>query len=223
MNPPRTPSFGGHFEALIKVTKNAFKTLARWPKYLLTDEELETSLKEAAAIVNMRPLTELSEDPRDLQPLRPSDFLHAPILNIVPNWNEAILSTKLKMETERLKQDLWDRMRTEVLRNLQRVTAHQASRPLTVGELVLIKDQEWRTDKWPLGIITKVHPGNDGTIRVATVRTAKRLEGSENERKETIQSVKNLYRLTEPKALESNRLASPSGKQSTPTVPQQHS
>ena len=78
MNPPRTPSFGGHFESLIKVVKTAFKTLVRWPKYLLTDEELVTSLKEAAAMANMRPLTELSEDPSDLNPLTPSDFFKCP-------------------------------------------------------------------------------------------------------------------------------------------------
>ena len=32
MNPPRTPSFGGHFESLVKVIKTVFKTIVKWPK-----------------------------------------------------------------------------------------------------------------------------------------------------------------------------------------------
>ena len=71
-NPPYSPSYGGHYESLIKVLKNTFKHLAKWPRYCFDDEQLLTGLKEAAAMANMRPLTEVSTDPNDPPPLRPS-------------------------------------------------------------------------------------------------------------------------------------------------------
>ena len=89
MNPPRTPSFGGHFESLIRTVKTMFRELVKGAKYSLTDDELNTSLKEAAAIANMRPLTELSDDPQDSPPLKPSDFLNAPVLGSTPDWSNA--------------------------------------------------------------------------------------------------------------------------------------
>ena len=73
----------------------------------------------------------------------------------------------------------------EVLRNLQRVTSKQNTTELQVHDLVLIKDQEWRADKWPIGIVVRVHPGADGTVRVATVRTTGKAD-KDMERKETI-------------------------------------
>ena len=85
MNPPRTPSFGGHYESLIKTIKNTFKTLVKWPKYSLTEEELVTSLKEAGAYANMRPVGEMGDSPDDGLPLRPSDFLNTPVLGTVPD------------------------------------------------------------------------------------------------------------------------------------------
>ena len=40
-----------------------------------------------------------------------------------------------------------------------------------VGELVLIKEDDLKRDKWPLARIEKVMPGSDGTVRVVDVRT----------------------------------------------------
>ena len=40
------------------------------------------------------------------------------------------------------------------------------------GQLVLIKDENQPPSQWKMGIIVKVHPGKDGYVRAATVRTA---------------------------------------------------
>ena len=205
VNPPRTPSFGGHFESLIKTLKGAFKTLVRWPKYSLTDEELQTAIKESAAMANMRPLTELSEDPRDLVPLSPSDFLNAPVLNIVPNWTEKNFFKGLKTDLDALRQDMWERMRQEVLTNFQKVKHTQTSEPLYVGEIVLLRTQEWRADRWPLAVVIELKPGDDGEIRVVKLRYS--ADGEKGiVQKEGIHSVKNLYRMKLPKVTRADRL-----------------
>ena len=205
MNPPRTPSFGGHYESLIKTVKMAFKTLVRWPKYSLTDEELLTSLKEAAAMANMRPLTELSEDPSDLPPLRPSDFLNAPTLGIVPNWTEKNFFRGMKTDLDALRQDLWERMRANILANLQRVKHHQPGKPLLVDELVLLRTQEWRADRWPLALVTEVKPGEDGEVRVVKLKYAASSDKPEMQ-KEGWHSVKNVFRIRLPAPASAKRL-----------------
>ena len=144
LNPPYTPSYGGHYESLIKVLKNAFKHTAKWPRYSFTDEQLVTGLKEAAAIANMRPLTELSTDPNDPPPIRPSDFLHAPILGVTPDWRNSTLHRRIKNELEAFQQELWIRMRKEVLSTLQKPRHWEPKNPLQEGDLVLVKDDDWR-------------------------------------------------------------------------------
>ena len=205
MNPPRTPSFGGHYESLIKTIKNAFKTLIKWPKHCLDDEELATSLKEAAAIANMRPLTDLSEDPQDLPPIRPSDFLNAPVLGCVPDWTEAAITHSVKTEVEKVRQALWQRMRDEVLKNYHKLKQGQQGERLEPGDLVLLKGRDWRPDHWPLARVVEVRPGIDKETRVVKVRHLFKGENG-SQVKETLQSTRNIYRLQLPEPASSKRL-----------------
>ncbi len=43
---------------------------------------------------------------------------------------------------------------------------------LRIGDLVLVKDDNFSPGRWPLAKIADVHPASDGTVRVATVRQA---------------------------------------------------
>ena len=206
LNPPRTPSFGGHFESLIKTIKQAFKTLVKWPRYLLTDEELSTGLKEAAGMANMRPVTPMSGDPHDFPPIRPSDLLNAPTLNVLPNWNEKQLVYNIKTELDKLKQEVWEKMRTEILTNMQRLKDFHQIKDLEVGEIVLLRNQDWRADRWPLARVMEVMPGQDGIVRVAKVR---HVVSKDNKPviKESIQSVRNMFRMRTPPGVKPSRLS----------------
>ena len=210
MNPPRTPSFGGHFESLVKVIKNTFKTLVKWPNYNLTDEELMTSFKEAAGLANMRPLTELSDDPQDQPPLTPSQFLVAPILNMNPEWDVPRVARNLESETSRVKRLLWTRMRDELSRNLQRARTINEADPLVVGEVVIVRNQEWRADRWPLALVIELFPGKDGRVRVVKVRTLKTYDKKDSVH-ETTQSTKNILRIKWPPATQQGRLLGSKG------------
>ena len=46
-------------------------------------------------------------------------------------------------------------------------------RNLRLGDVVLLRDDISPPTQWPLAIITELHPGKDGLVRVVKVRTAK--------------------------------------------------
>lgn len=43
---------------------------------------------------------------------------------------------------------------------------------IKIGTLILMVDERYPPAKWPLARVVSVHPGDDGLIRGATVRTA---------------------------------------------------
>uniref|UniRef100_A0A1B0DAH6 Uncharacterized protein n=1 Tax=Phlebotomus papatasi TaxID=29031 RepID=A0A1B0DAH6_PHLPP len=42
---------------------------------------------------------------------------------------------------------------------------------LQIGDLVLVKTENFKTGSWCLGRVFNVHPGADGVVRVVTVKT----------------------------------------------------
>ena len=73
--PPHSPSQGGNYERMIRSVKEAFYRVIPSQQTLLTDEELCTCFKHVERLVNSRPLTTVSVDPRDPVALTPADFL----------------------------------------------------------------------------------------------------------------------------------------------------
>ena len=59
------------------------------------------------------------------------------------------------------------------VRGRPRDTVRAAARdPLKVGDLVLYEDGIGKRAEWPLGRVLALHPGRDGLIRSATIKTA---------------------------------------------------
>ena len=73
-NPPGAPHFGGAHEVLVKAAKKATYVVVRDRD--VTDEELITVFAGVESLLNSRPLTYQSSDPRDSVPLTPNHFLH---------------------------------------------------------------------------------------------------------------------------------------------------
>ena len=73
-NPPATPHFGGAHEVMVKAAKKAIYAVVGDRD--VTDEELITVFVGVESLLNSRPLTYQSSDPRDDVPLTPNHFLH---------------------------------------------------------------------------------------------------------------------------------------------------
>ena len=72
-NPPAASHFGGVWERCIRTVRKVMKTLLR--QQVLDDESLNTLMCEVESIVNGRPITKVSDDPRDLNALTSSHLL----------------------------------------------------------------------------------------------------------------------------------------------------
>jgi len=62
--PPRSPHFGGLWEAAVKIAKQHFYRAVG--AAVLAFEELRTLVCHISAVVNSRPLVSISENPADL-------------------------------------------------------------------------------------------------------------------------------------------------------------
>ena len=54
---------------------------------------------------------------------------------------------------------------------IERKKWEKTVRPIRVGDVVMIMDENSRRGDWLIGSVTKVLPGSDGVVRAATVKT----------------------------------------------------
>uniref|UniRef100_A0A8D9DY12 Integrase catalytic domain-containing protein n=1 Tax=Cacopsylla melanoneura TaxID=428564 RepID=A0A8D9DY12_9HEMI len=174
-NPPSSPHFGGIFEANVKSFKTHFlKVLGT---QLLTYEELLTVTVQIEGILNSRPLCKLSPDPSDCRPLTPNHFLNFSDLRYVPASDVVDINlnrlTRFQL-LDQMVQSFWRRWTNEYLTDLQvREKWNSRVKNLEPGLVVIIKQDNTPPLSWPMGVITEVFPGTDGTVRVASVRTSR--------------------------------------------------
>ncbi|XP_053698901.1 uncharacterized protein LOC128745855 [Sabethes cyaneus] len=84
--PARSPHHGGLWEAGIRVTKGFLSKIGGDARF--TFEELSTVLAQVSACMNSRPISPLSSDPSDPQPLTAAHFLVGRPLRAVPEINQ---------------------------------------------------------------------------------------------------------------------------------------
>ena len=170
-NPPGAPHFGGAHEVLVKAAKKATYAVVRDRD--VTDEELITVFAGVESLLNSRPLTYQSSDPRDSVPLTPNHFLHGQMGGqFAPESVET--STYHPRQRWRKVQDIisqvWRRWLKECVPALNsRPKWTSANRDLKVDEVVLVIQPDSPRGRWPLGRVTEVYPGQDGHTRVAKV------------------------------------------------------
>ena len=75
-------------------------------------------------------------------------------------------------QVQHLANQFWDRWVKEYLPTLQtRQKWLESKDNLKVGDIVLIKDESTPRNLWPLARVVSVHPGADGLVRSAHVKT----------------------------------------------------
>ncbi|XP_037931721.1 uncharacterized protein LOC119666512 [Teleopsis dalmanni] len=172
--PPRTPHFGGLWEAAVKSAKHLLVRSVATES--LTYEELETVVIEIEAILNSRPITPMSNDPNDFEALTPGHFLigealTAPASTTTTNLKTSLL-TRWKLVSH-IKHEFWRRWNSEYLNELQyRRKWREECKNLQENTLVIMKDGNLPPLQWALGRVTNIHKGTDGMVRVVDVKTA---------------------------------------------------
>ena len=150
-NPPAGSHHGGVWEGCIRTVRKVMNALLR--EQVLEDEGLATLMCEVENIVNGRPLTKVSDDPRDLEALTPNHLLL--LLRSGSTLPPGIF--RRWRQIQYLSGVFWRRWLKEYLPSLQE--RQKWSRPTSnfeVGDVVHVVDENSPRNLWLLGRILEV-------------------------------------------------------------------
>ena len=172
-NPPLASHQGGVWERMIRSIRRILHSMIG--ERLVNEDTLRTFLTEVEKIMNDRPLTKVSADPKDLEALTPNHILllrrnpaSAPV-----EIDEADKYQARWKHVHLLANEFWQRWTKEYLPALQeRQKWLQRKANLKVGDLVLVADKNIPRGQWPKALVTEVFPDADSVVRRVTVKTA---------------------------------------------------
>ena len=174
------PHWNGMSERLIAVTKKTLRKILM--KSLVDYEEFHTVLKEAAAIINSRPLSYNYYDLDSVAPLTPSMLMYGRNITQLPELNKRFAQdnrqsdfvTKRLRHIENLKIRFWDLWKKDYLIELSerhaRYKRAALSDKVVIGGIYLLKDDKTPRLKWKLCTVTRTFPGRDGKVRSVEIR-----------------------------------------------------
>ncbi|KAJ8364798.1 hypothetical protein SKAU_G00136290 [Synaphobranchus kaupii] len=172
-NPPYGSHHGGVWERLIRIVKKILYSITK--EQTLDDESLQTALCEVEAIINDRPITVVSEDAKDPEPLTPNHLLQ---MKGMPSLPPGLFEKSDSYSRRRWKQvqyisDLfWKRWTREYLPLMQeRQKWNEIQGNLKPGDIVLIIDESSPRNSWPMGRIADTFPDKKGHVRRVKVKT----------------------------------------------------
>lgn len=172
-NSPAASHQGGIWERQIRSVRRILSALVK--EQTLTDDSLQTLLCEVESIINGRPITSVSDDPHDLEPLTPNHLL---LMKTQPNlppgiFNQNDLYTRKRWRQIQYLADLfWRRWTREYLPLLQeRQKWTRQKRNFEPGDVVLVVDSSSPRSTWTMGRIIQTLPDSSGTVRRVKLQT----------------------------------------------------
>ena len=174
--PPRSPNFGGLWEAALKSMKRHLRRVMG--NSILTYEEMTTILCQIEQVLNNRPLMALTNNPDDIFALTPSILVNGSRLDAIP---QPCLQTmdrghpaKRFRALQQLLSQFWKRWASEYVASLQpRGNWRQERANFSIDDVVLITDDGIPPLLWSIGRVMQLKLGHDGLARVALVRTSR--------------------------------------------------
>ena len=172
--PERSPHFGGLWEAAVKSMKLHMRRIVGDVK--LTFEEMTTVLSQIEACLNSRPLVPFPSSEEGLDVLTPGHFLIGRPLESLPDPPSSCRTMSLLQRwnlCQALVRHFWKRWSAEYLVTLQKATKwHRPYKNLSVGDLVILREDNVAPTRWPLARVSEIHPGKDDIVRVVTLKTS---------------------------------------------------
>lgn len=172
-NSPAASHQGGIWERQIRTVRKILNSLLK--EQAVNDDCLLTIMCEVESIINGRPLTTISDDVNDVEPLTPNHLL---LLKSQPNMPPGIFSKDDMYTRKRWKQvqylvDLfWNRWTREYLSLLQeRQKWLKPKRNFMTGDIVLIVDSSSPRNSWLMGRVVETFPDSSGTVRRVKIKT----------------------------------------------------
>ena len=156
-NPPGGSHHGGIWERCIRSVRKVLAALLHEQR--LDDESLPTFLCEVEAILNGRPLTSVSNDPRDLEALTPNHLLLLRAgADLPPGMftKEDCYSRRKWRHVQYLSDQFWRHWTREYLPLLQsRQKWNRSRRNFREGDIVLIVNETTPRSFWPLASLPR--------------------------------------------------------------------
>jgi len=170
--PKRAPWYGGFWERMVGLTKQAIKrTLGR---AFVTLQQLENIATEIEAMLNDRPLTYVSSDLSDPEPFTPFHLLFGRRIHQVPHAlnklkeledptyvNGSDIREKVNKHSV-LIEKFWSLWKTEYLTSLREFnkTCGHNDATIKVGDVVIVHDEKPRM-QWKLALVDELIKGED--------------------------------------------------------------
>ena len=181
--PKLAPWYGGWWERLIGLTKMSLKKVLGRSRVTLP--VLQTLVVELEATLNDRPLTYVSPEFDDAEPLTPAHLLHGHRIMSLPHeevgeedledptfGDSADINRQARLQAFLLGQfrSQWKHEYLTSLREHHRATGIN-SQTIKTGDIVLVHDDSPRIT-WKLAVIEELMKGKHGLVRAAKIRTA---------------------------------------------------
>ena len=160
--PPHSSHMGGVWERQIQSIRNVLQNTMR--EQTLHDESLNTLVCEVKHILNNRAITVTSDDVNDLKTLKANHLLLLKEGPQVPPClsEETDLYKKRWRKVQHLAALFWQRWLKQYLPELQARQKWLRQRPnVSVGDLVLLLEENVPRNLWPLARVVEVYPNKD--------------------------------------------------------------
>ena len=181
--PKRAPWYGGFWERLVGLTKSAIKKVLGRRHISLT--VLETIVVEIEAVINDRPLTFVSSELGDVEPLTPAHLLHGRRITYLPHemvdtdeildpsYGDTDSVHRRAKSLALILRDFRNRWRHDYLTSLREFhrTSGSVHQVIKKGDVVIIHDDVPRI-MWKIAVVSDLVVGGDGVVRAAILRTA---------------------------------------------------
>jgi hypothetical protein len=168
-NTPKASHTGGLFERMIRSAKESlYKVL---PGGEVGDDELTTALTQVEGMLNNRPLTYVSTDTKDAEPLTPAHFLRGQEYSgLIPLLTDERSKYAARWRHLSMVMDhFWVRFMREFIPQLQKQDKWlKGYSDPAIGDVVCVLEEKDK-GKWPLGRIISLGEPQGGRIRTVDV------------------------------------------------------